>query len=60
MPSNNVSTIKEIKQGDGIECVWGCREGQSRRETIVHGAIGDASLEGDTKLRSICIFVPLP
>ena len=23
MPSNTVSTIKEIKRGDGLECVWG-------------------------------------
>ena len=52
MPSNKLSAIKEIKQGDGIEHVWRCRVGQSKRETVVPGALWNASLEGDTELRS--------
>lgn len=52
MPSNTLRTTKEIKQGDGIEHVWRCRGRQSKRETGVSGAMGNASLEGDKELRS--------
>lgn len=50
--SNKLSATKEIKQGDGIEHVWRCRGGQSKRETGVPGAMGNASLDGDKELRS--------
>ena len=52
MPSNQLRGTKEIKQGDGIDHVWRCRGGKSKRAAVVPGAMGNASLEGDTELRS--------